>query len=203
MFRAIHALRNMCTRHQVVHIDVPRYQAQVYRLSGDYNPLHVDSEFAAGAGFKEPILHGLCSLGVSCRAVLDAYCGGSAERFRAIKVLASLLKYVLLALVMRHTPFATHSFLPSFCATFCHLFTSPAFAYREHSFHSHSFVNRPSPSTPWCVTPKVRFAAPVLPGSTLTVEMWAEGDRILFVTLVDGKVVINNAYVDLTPAAHM
>jgi hypothetical protein len=50
---------------------------------------------------------------------------------------------------------------------------------------------------------QVRFAAPVLPGSKLTVEMWAEGDRILFVTLVDGKVVINNAYVDLTPSARM
>lgn len=57
----------------------------------------------------------------------------------------------------------------------------------------------------WCRTQaiKVRFASPVLPGSTLTVEMWGEGNRVIFVTKVDGKAVINNAYVDLNSTAKL
>eukprot|EP00038_Savillea_parva_P011070 m.194884 g.194884 ORF g.194884 m.194884 type:complete len:297 (-) comp19316_c0_seq1:147-1037(-) len=119
---------------KVVELDVPEHQAQLYRLSGDYNPLHIDPDFATSAGFPKPILHGLCSLGMSCRAVLDAYCDGAADRFKAIRV---------------------------------------------------------------------RFAAPVLPGNALRIEMWAMGDRIVFQTKSNGKTVINNAYVDLTPASRL
>lgn len=48
-------------------------QALLYRLSGDRNPLHSDPEFATAAGFPRPILHGMCTYGVSCRAVLQTY----------------------------------------------------------------------------------------------------------------------------------
>jgi acyl dehydratase len=45
-------------------------QAMVYALCGDRNPLHRDPGIAKKAGFDVPILHGLCSYGIACHAVL-------------------------------------------------------------------------------------------------------------------------------------
>jgi len=120
----------------VVDVATSKEQAQIYRLSGDYNPLHVDPDFATMAGFGEPIMHGLCSLGMSCSAVLEAMAGNDPTRFKALNV---------------------------------------------------------------------RFASPVLPGQTLSVEMWKEGSRIIFITKVKetGKVCLSNGIFELTPEAKL
>lgn len=105
------------------------YQTHIYRLSGDYNPLHIDPESAKKGGFQEPILHGLCSLGHSARAVLKRFGNNDPKAFKTLKL---------------------------------------------------------------------RFAKPVMPGQTLVVEMWQDGNKVYFQTKVKetGQVVVNNAYVE-------
>jgi acyl dehydratase len=61
-------------------------QALIYRLSGDYNPLHADPEFAKLGGFDVPILHGLCTYGHAGRAVLSAFCGNDPARLESFEV---------------------------------------------------------------------------------------------------------------------
>lgn len=119
----------------VVEIPTSQNQAQLYRLSGDYNPLHINPEYAKELNFATPILHGLCTLGMTCNAVLKQFANGDAKRFKAMNI---------------------------------------------------------------------RFNSPVLPGETLYVEMWKQGDRIVFLTKIRKKqgrdqVALSNAYIDLQP----
>lgn len=61
-------------------------QAVLYRLSGDYNPLHIDPAVARAGGFDKPILHGLCSYGIAGRAILKLLCGNDPARLRRLDV---------------------------------------------------------------------------------------------------------------------
>jgi len=100
-------------------------QALLYRLTGDRNPLHADPAAARAVGFERPILHGLCTFGVACKAVLQTICD---------------YDYTLV-----------------------------------HEFDA-------------------RFSAPVLPGDTITTDMWQEGNVVSFVCIVKerGVVVLRN-----------
>ena len=86
-------------------------QALLYRLTGDRNPLHADPARAQAVGFERPILHGLCTLGVACKAVLQTICDYD------------------------------HTLIEEFDA---------------------------------------RFSAPVLPGDTITTDMWQDGNVVSF-----------------------
>lgn len=61
-------------------------QNLLYRLSGDWNPLHVDPGFAKAFGYDRPILHGLCTYGHVGRHVVKAMLGNDPARFKNIKV---------------------------------------------------------------------------------------------------------------------
>ena len=100
-------------------------QALIYRLSGDRNPLHSDPKIAAVAGFPRPILHGLCTYGITCRAVLQAITGFDPDQ------------------ILSH---------------------------------------------------QARFSAPVIPGDTITVDLWKDGKNISFEARVKerGATVIKN-----------
>ena len=66
-------------------VDIPTRedQAVIYRLSGDFNPLHIDPAIAKMAGFPKPILHGMCTFGITCRAVLQTYAAFDPKRFKS------------------------------------------------------------------------------------------------------------------------
>ena len=100
-------------------------QALLYRLNGDRNPLHADPALAKRVGYPVPILHGLCSYGVACHAILKTICDYDFTLIRGMDA---------------------------------------------------------------------RFSAPVLPGDTITTDMWQDGNVVSFQCSVKERdaVVVRN-----------
>ncbi len=71
--------------HQVCDLDTLPQAALIYRLSGDYNPLHADPVYAQKAGFKMPILHGRCTFSIAGHAILKSCCGYDPARFKSME----------------------------------------------------------------------------------------------------------------------
>lgn len=65
-------------------LPISNQAALLYRLNGDRNPLHADPKVAAQAGYSQPILHGLCTLGFAGHAILRTVCDYDASRFRSM-----------------------------------------------------------------------------------------------------------------------
>jgi len=79
--------------HVVESVTLPQ-QALLYRMAtGDKNPLHADPGFAAFAGFDRPILHGLCTYGIVCKAVLDHALEGRSDEVASFRARFSGVVY--------------------------------------------------------------------------------------------------------------
>ena len=59
-------------------------QPLIYRLSGDIFQLHADPEFARMVGYEKPIMHGLCTYGFACRALMAQFTPGEPEKVRRL-----------------------------------------------------------------------------------------------------------------------
>lgn len=70
----------------VCELGTPAQLALIYRLSGDFNPLHADPQVAASAGFERPILHGMALMGVAAHAVLRTVLDYDDQRFAGMRV---------------------------------------------------------------------------------------------------------------------
>lgn len=68
----------------IIDLATPENMALLYRLNGDWNPLHADPEVARKAGFQKPILHGLATWGAAVRAVMQSVCDFDNEAIGSI-----------------------------------------------------------------------------------------------------------------------
>lgn len=80
---APHAVPERAPEH-VIDLATAENMALLYRLNGDWNPLHADPQVAAGAGFQRPILHGLATWGLAGRAIMQAVCAFDGSQIASI-----------------------------------------------------------------------------------------------------------------------
>jgi len=82
--KPVHAIPDRAPEQR---IDIPTLpqQALLYRLSGDYHPLHADPRFAKANGFPRPILHGLANMAIATHAVLRAVCAYDSGKIKAVE----------------------------------------------------------------------------------------------------------------------
>jgi acyl dehydratase len=83
--KAPHPIPDRAPDIEIVTPTLPQ-AALIYRLSGDYNPLHADPDVARAGGFERPILHGLCTFGVASYAVLTGAANGDPDRLTSLAV---------------------------------------------------------------------------------------------------------------------
>lgn len=83
--KAPHAIPERAPDLEIARKTLPQ-AALIYRLSGDYNPLHADPDVAKSGGFDRPILHGLCTFGIASYAVLLGACDGDPDRLATLDV---------------------------------------------------------------------------------------------------------------------
>jgi acyl dehydratase len=103
--------------HRVEITTLPQL-ALMYRLCADRNPLHSAPAVARAAGFERPILHGLCTYGITGYVLLKQWCDHNPRRLKSLSA---------------------------------------------------------------------RFTAPVLPGDTLSFDMYREGHVVMFRVRVDAR----------------
>jgi acyl dehydratase len=75
----------MRQKPQRIDLATLRQAGLLYRLSGDYNPIHASPDTARKAGFDRPILHGLCTLGVATRAIMQSCLKSPGEKLKRLR----------------------------------------------------------------------------------------------------------------------
>ncbi|MDF1483090.1 MaoC/PaaZ C-terminal domain-containing protein [Extensimonas sp. H3M7-6] len=83
--KSVHELPTRAPDHSTDFATQPR-AALIYRLSGDYNPLHAEPAVARAAGFERPILHGLATYAIAGWAIVKTVCGGDPHAVGSIDV---------------------------------------------------------------------------------------------------------------------
>ncbi len=67
-------------------IATTRSAALLYRLNGDYNPVHADPDVAREGGFDQPWLAGMNTMGIATRAAIAELCDHDPARIRSMFV---------------------------------------------------------------------------------------------------------------------